>query len=257
MRVFSNIAQWHAFREMIPHGKSIGFVPTMGCLHAGHAALLKKAREQNDLVVLSIYVNPMQFNEAKDLENYPRTRDADLALAERQGVDAVFLPTDEQMYPDGQAFTLNSDHFWTTLGEGIARPGHFSGVLTVVMKLLLLVKATRVYFGEKDYQQFCLIKGMVKRFFLEVEVIPVPTVREESGLALSSRNSLLSRKDRSVADQFAAEFIKSTHSLESLREVLLLLPLQLEYLIETHGRWLVAIRVGSVRLIDNRALSTV
>jgi pantoate--beta-alanine ligase len=237
------------------HSKSIGFVPTMGCLHAGHSALLKKAREDNDVVVLSIYVNKIQFNEVSDFDHYPRTLDADLVLAEKLGVDVVFLPSDEQMYADDQAFRLSSDHFWTTVAEGVARPFHFSGVLTVVMKLFLLVKATRVYFGEKDYQQLQLIDALAKAFFLELDVIPVATVREQSGLALSSRNRLLNPNERSIADRFATEFLKPTHSLESLNEALLLLPLQLEYLIEENGRWLVAVRVGSVRLIDNRALS--
>jgi pantoate--beta-alanine ligase len=247
------MGEWQAYRRTLNLAESIGFVPTMGCLHAGHAALLQQARADNDIVVLSIYVNPMQFNEAADLDNYPRTQEADLQLAEKLGVDAVLLPSSEAMYGDGSVFSVCTEHAITDVGEGPSRPGHFDGMLTIVLKLLNLVAPTRAYFGEKDYQQLQLVQEMVTAFFLPVEIIPVPTMREVSGLALSSRNRLLSEDDREVADQFAAAFLQPEHSLESLRQALLALPLKLDYLLEWGDRWLVAVQVGSVRLIDNRA----
>jgi pantoate--beta-alanine ligase len=250
--VFSTIPTWLAWRKSLPAGKNIAFVPTMGCLHAGHGALLQEARKHNDVVVLSIYVNPTQFNEEKDLDNYPRSLEEDLQLASELGVDAVFFPSTEDMYTDGQQFSLSSDHEWANIAEGAARPGHFSGVLTVVMKLLNLVQPTCVYFGEKDYQQCRLIEAMVEAFFMSVGVVIVPTVREVSGLALSSRNSLLSSEEKKTAELFAAEFLQPDHSLATLKEALQALSLELDYLIEATGRWLVAVRVGSVRLIDNR-----
>lgn len=252
MEIFDDLNAWKKWRKGFSKEKSIGFVPTMGCLHKGHAALIDQARNENNCVVLSIYVNPMQFNEQKDLDNYPKTLKADLKLAQELGVDAVILPTDDQVYPDDKTVTVSSNDAWTKIAEGPARPGHFDGVLTVVLKLLILVKAKRAYFGEKDYQQLQLIKKMVAAFLLSVEVVGVETVRDGSGLALSSRNSLLSAEELEIAQKFATEFLKDSHTLQSLKESLLSLPLELDYLVEKKGRWLVAINVGSVRLIDNR-----
>ena len=173
MQVYDSLVQWQRARSQLQ--TSIGFVPTMGCLHDGHAALLKAARQDNELVVLSIYVNPTQFNEAADLEKYPRPLEQDLKLAEQLGVDVVLLPSSEQIYADKNTFEVQSTHDWTTVAEGAARPGHFTGVLTLVMKLLNLVRPTRVYFGEKDYQQCQLIQAMIDSFFMPIELVAVPT----------------------------------------------------------------------------------
>lgn len=255
MQIFTDIDAWQTHRQTLSDEQSMGFVPTMGCLHAGHGMLLQRARADNDYVVLSIYVNPTQFNEATDLANYPRTQQVDLVLAQQLGVDAVLLPRCEQMYADQQHFSITTDHPITQVGEGPSRPGHFDGMLTVVLKLLQLVRPTRAYFGEKDYQQLQLVQALVQAFFLPVKIVAVPTVREVSHLAMSSRNRLLSVRDRQIADQFATEFLCLEHSFGSLRQALLALPLELDYLIEWGDRWLVAVRVGSVRLIDNRARS--
>lgn len=250
MQVFHCLSDWQQARKQLT--QSIGFVPTMGCLHEGHAALLKAARQNNECVVLSIYVNPTQFNEEADLEKYPRPLQQDLKLAEELGVDIVLLPTSEEMYADNKTFEVQSTHPLTQVAEGSARPGHFTGVLTVVMKLLNLVQPRRVYFGEKDYQQCQLIQAMIDGFFMPIELVAVATQREAGKLALSSRNTLLSPEEKQVAEQFAAIFNQGEY-LETIRSQLQMLPLELEYLLEINGRWLVAVRVGSVRLIDNRS----
>jgi len=189
VRCFESLDDWRAARAVLGMTR-IGFVPTMGALHAGHASLLARSVAESEYTVLSIYVNPTQFNDAGDLARYPRTLEQDLALAESLGVDAVLLPRYEALYADGYRYRLDEMTFSRTLC-GAHRPGHFAGVLTVVMKLLNLVRATRAYFGEKDYQQYLLIRDMCAAFFLDTEIVPCATLREPDGLAMSSRNMLL------------------------------------------------------------------
>ncbi|MGG4551117.1 pantoate--beta-alanine ligase [Paenibacillus humicus] len=176
----------------------VGFVPTMGYLHEGHASLLRNARMDNDLVVLSIFVNPIQFGPNEDFDRYPRDRDKDMALAKREGVDIVFLPSVDEMYPQPTKTKVHvaelTDHLC-----GAARPGHFDGVTTVVSKLLNIVAPDRAYFGQKDAQQVAVITQMVQDLNMDVEIVPCPIVREEDGLALSSRNVYLSPEQRQAA----------------------------------------------------------
>ncbi|WHX47340.1 pantoate--beta-alanine ligase [Paenibacillus woosongensis] len=176
----------------------VGFVPTMGYLHEGHASLLRSARMDNDLVVLSIFVNPIQFGPNEDFDRYPRDRDKDMALAKREGVDIVFLPSVDEMYPQPTKTKVHvaelTDHLC-----GAARPGHFDGVTTVVSKLLNIVAPDRAYFGQKDAQQVAVITQMVQDLNMDVEIVPCPIVREEDGLALSSRNVYLSPEQRQAA----------------------------------------------------------
>ena len=253
MMILKSIDELKQWRDAIPSEKSIGFVPTMGCLHKGHVALLDAARAENDVVVLSIYVNPTQFDEASDLARYPTPRDVDLDIARQAQVDAVFMPSDVDMYADEKCFTIDTTHPWSQVAEGAARPGHFTGVLTVVMKLIQAVMPARAYFGQKDYQQGQLIAHMLQAFFMRCEVVLVDTVREQSGLALSSRNGFLNEEQRVCAEQFAAIFhAEKKQSLEELACALRKLPLTLEYLIKKSGRLLVAVRIGEIRLIDNR-----
>lgn len=200
MRVFADLGAWRAARRALTG--TVGFVPTMGALHRGHAALIERCRAECDHAVLSIYVNPTQFNNPQDLEHYPRTLETDLALAAELGVDCVVTPDYAQLYPDGFRYRVEENDFSTQLC-GAHRPGHFTGVLTVVMKLLNLVQPDRAYFGEKDYQQFLLIRDMCAAFFLDVTIVPCPTVREPDGLALSSRNTLLDAASRARAPEFA------------------------------------------------------
>jgi pantoate--beta-alanine ligase len=233
--------------------RSIGFVPTMGALHAGHADLLKRAREVSDIVVLSIFVNPTQFNDPKDLEKYPRTLEADCEIAQQQGVDVVFCPDFSSMYPDQYKYSLIEKDF-SRLLCGKDRPGHFDGVLSVVMKLFNVVQPTRAFFGEKDYQQLKLIQGMVEAFFLSVEIVPVATVREVSGLAMSSRNTRLSADDKKKAENIFRVISKASSATEA-RKQLTDLGFEVDYVEDIDGRRFAAIRIGPsnnrVRLIDN------
>jgi len=191
-------------REHRQQGKRIAFVPTMGNLHNGHLTLVREAKNHADVVIVSIFVNPMQFDRAEDLVNYPRTLSDDCALLEQEGITAVFTPTPAIMYPQG----LDTQTFVEVPGisyllEGAMRPGHFRGVSTVVTKLFNIVQPDVACFGQKDYQQLALIRKMVRDMTMPIEIIGVPTVRAEDGLALSSRNGYLSAEERVIAPTLA------------------------------------------------------
>lgn len=176
----------------------IGFVPTMGALHAGHRSLVERARRECATVVVSVFVNPTQFNDKTDLKNYPRTPEADLRLLEEVGADYVFMPSVEEVYPEPDTRTFDFDMIDKVM-EGATRPGHFNGVAQVVSRLFDLVKPAKAYFGEKDFQQIAVIREMVRQLRIPVEIIPCPIVRGEDGLALSSRNTLLDTDHRTAA----------------------------------------------------------
>ncbi len=205
MQTFADIS---ALREQIKQykrdGRQVAFVPTMGNLHDGHLTLVRKARELADIVVVSIFVNPMQFDRADDLNNYPRTLDDDLSKLNGEGVDLVFTPTPEIMYPYGlDKQTSVEVPGLSQMLEGASRPGHFRGVATIVTKLLNIVQPNTACFGEKDFQQLAVIRQMVEDLCLDVEIVGVPTVREMDGLAMSSRNNLLSLDERQRAPVLA------------------------------------------------------
>ncbi len=189
-------------------GLSIGLVPTMGALHAGHKSLVDRARKDNDIVVVSVFVNPTQFNNPEDLRTYPRTEDADAKLLESCGVDYVFMPTVEEVYPepDTRVFDLGPV---AEVMEGAMRPGHFNGVAQIVSKLFSIVKPTRAYFGEKDFQQIAVIRRMVELEGFDIEIVDCPIVREPDGLALSSRNVRLSAEARAIAPQIRKMLLNS------------------------------------------------
>lgn len=176
----------------------IGFVPTMGALHAGHRSLVERARRECATVVVSVFVNPTQFNDKADLKNYPRTPEADLRLLEEVGADYVFMPSVEEVYPEPDTRTFDFGMIDKVM-EGATRPGHFNGVAQVVSRLFDLVKPAKAYFGEKDFQQIAVIREMVRQLRIPVEIIPCPIVRGEDGLALSSRNTLLDTDHRTAA----------------------------------------------------------
>lgn len=206
-----------AFRKT---GESIGLVPTMGALHAGHISLVKQALIENPKVVVSIFVNPTQFNDPKDLERYPRNLDADLKLLEETGCEIVFAPDVKEVYPepDHRKFIFGN---LETVMEGKHRPGHFNGVAQVVSKLFDMVKPDRAYFGLKDFQQLAIIKSMVKQLEIPVEIVPCPIIREKSGLAMSSRNELLTPEERENAaviaeSLFVAKELVQKKSVEGL-----------------------------------------
>lgn len=205
MQTFADIA---ALREQIKQykrdGRRVAFVPTMGNLHEGHLTLVRKARENADVVVVSIFVNPMQFDRADDLNNYPRTLDDDLAKLSGEAVEVVFTPTPETIYPEGLDKQTSVDvPGLSTILEGASRPGHFKGVATVVTKLFNIVQPDVACFGEKDFQQLAVIRKMALDLAMDIEIIGVPTVREMDGLAMSSRNGLLTLEERQLAPVLA------------------------------------------------------
>jgi pantoate--beta-alanine ligase len=254
MKVFDSLPAWRAWRGNI--NGSIGFVPTMGALHRGHLSLIQHSLTDNTHTVASIYVNPTQFDNANDLDKYPRTTEQDLALLKDAGVDAVVMPSYEQLYPDAFRYQVTE----TELSQrfcGAHRPGHFTGMLSVVMKLLNLVSPQRAYFGEKDYQQLLLVRGMVAAFHLPAEIISCPIVRESDGLALSSRNVRLSKKQRQLAPELY-RCISTAADSESARLALERAGFSVDYVedyvADFASRRLAAVTLGDVRLIDNVAL---
>ncbi|MCM2282283.1 MAG: pantoate--beta-alanine ligase [Bdellovibrionaceae bacterium] len=250
MDTIHDLKTWQNIRRSkIASSVRVGFVPTMGALHAGHASLLERARRECDVVVLSIFVNPTQFDNPEDLAKYPLTLEADLALAARLGTDYVLLPDHAQMYPDDYAYQVIENRFSRELC-GAHRPGHFNGVLTVVMKLLNLVRPHRAYFGEKDAQQLELVRAMVDVFFMDVEIIPCPTLRDHDGLALSSRNTRLAPDDRQKARLFP-ELLQSSLPAGTVRSQLEKAGFQVDYIVDRDGRRYGAVHIGGVRLIDN------
>ena len=201
-------------------GKKIGLVPTMGALHQGHASLVRRSVDDNDITVVSVFVNPTQFNDKNDLKNYPRTLEADCALLEECKADMVFAPSVEEMYPveDKRVFEFPPV---TTVMEGAHRLGHFNGVCQVVSRLFYIVRPTNAYFGEKDWQQIAVIKAMVKYLQLPVNIVECPIIRDQSGLALSSRNQLLSENERKIATNIFKYLDKSRAKAkkESVKQV--------------------------------------
>lgn len=256
-------------------GFTIGFVPTMGAFHEGHLSLMRQARRDNKAVIVSIFVNPLQFSAGEDYDRYPRRLEQDARLAESEGVDVLFIPSVAEMYPKGFDTHVDQTDLPSKLC-GPFRPGHFRGVLTVVTKLLNIVKPDRAYFGQKDYQQFLIIRRAVIDLNLDVEVRLLPTVREEDGLAMSSRNVYLGPKQRkdatclyralrraeelvaageSSAARVAAEMKRLIHRVKGTRidYVAIVNSETLEPVKEIKGKTLIAlaVRIGKARLIDN------
>ena len=265
-------------REALRDAASIGFVPTMGALHEGHLSLIRAARAENERVVVSVFVNPTQFNDPADLAAYPRTEERDAQLAAEAGADLVFVPSAAEIYPDGHATSVHIGGPVTEVLEGASRPGHFDGVATVVTKLLIATGATRAYFGQKDAQQLLVVQRLVRDLRLPTEIVPCPTSREDDGLARSSRNSRLSAPDRSRAlaipralsaatAAVAAGETRAAVLVELVTGVLADAGLTPEYVaivdtdtladrvtLDTPSLCAIAVQVGDVRLIDNEIL---
>ncbi|MEO2153601.1 MAG: pantoate--beta-alanine ligase [Aquificota bacterium] len=277
VRVFKNPRELQTFiKKLKKEGKTVGFVPTMGYLHEGHLSLVRCAKKDNDLVVVSIFVNPTQFGKNEDYDRYPRDLQRDLKLLEREGVDVVFAPEVEDMYPPGFSTYVEETKLSQTL-EGKFRPGHFRGVCTVVNKLFNIVQPDRAYFGEKDYQQLLVIKKMVQDLNMDIEIVGCPIVREADGLAKSSRNVYLSEEERRQATalyksfllaqklveegltdaqklrQEILNFLKQFPLIKEIDYVEIVDPQTLEPVKEIKGgeRILIAVRMPSARLIDN------
>ncbi|KAA6312849.1 Pantothenate synthetase [termite gut metagenome] len=255
--------------------KKIGFVPTMGALHGGHISLVRRSTEENDITVVSIFVNPTQFNDTNDLLKYPHTLEADCKLLEIAGVSVVFAPSIEEMYPQPDTRKFSYPPLDTSM-EGAFRPGHFNGVCQIVSKLFDAVQPHRAYFGEKDFQQLAIIREMVRHLKYNIEIIGCPIVREESGLAMSSRNTRLSPSERKIAPGIywtlsESHIYASNHSISQtykfVENIIAAIPsMRLEYFKIVNGESLqdvkdwnkashivgcIAVHCGEVHLIDN------
>ena len=276
MNVYNFIVDIQRFVEEKHNlGLKVGFVPTMGALHEGHISLINRAKKENDIVVCSVFVNPIQFNNPADLEKYPRTPEKDIEKLEQAGCDAVFMPTAEEMYPNKV-----EDHYdfgdIEHVMEGSCRPGHFNGVAIVVRKLFEIVNPNKAYFGEKDFQQLAIIKKMVRDLNMNLEIVPCPIVRENDGLAMSSRNVRLNEAERAIAPKIFATLNdaiskKDVMSPSEMKKYTLdkyaeIKEFDVEYVEITdeinlkslenwnecdHARIFVALQLGPVRLIDN------
>lgn len=276
MKVFNFIVDVQRFVEEKHNlGLKIGFVPTMGALHEGHLSLINRAKKDNDIVVCSVFVNPIQFNNPADLEKYPRTPEKDIEKLEQAGCDAVFMPTAEEMYPNKV-----EDHYdfgdLERVMEGACRPGHFNGVAIVVRKLFEIVTPNRAYFGEKDFQQLAIINKMVNDLNMNLEIVPCPIIREHDGLAMSSRNVRLNEAERAIAPKIFATLNNSITKKDvmspaemknyALKKYAEIKEFDVEYVEITdeinlksienwdecdHARIFVALQLGPVRLIDN------
>ncbi len=276
MKIINTIQEMQAFSSFQrKKGENLGFVPTMGALHKGHLELVKKAVKENDVVVCSIFVNPIQFNNPDDLKKYPRTFEKDLALLKDQGCDVIFYPSVEEMYPGPVTKIYNFGNLEKVM-EGKYRPGHFNGVAVVVKKLFDIVMPHRSYFGEKDFQQLAIIKALVKIENMDVEIVPCPIVREDDGLAMSSRNVRLSQEQRNHAPHIYETLVKARNMFPvySISEVKRMVAaaiekepfMELEYFEISDTETLepimenipgkpvigcIAVHMGNVRLIDN------
>ena len=276
MKVIHTIKDLQAELSVLKaQGKKVGLVPTMGALHAGHASLVKRSVNENDVTVVSVFVNPTQFNDKNDLVKYPRTLEADCKLLEDCGATLVFAPSVEEMYPEPDTRQFGYAPLDTVM-EGVFRPGHFNGVCQIVSKLFDAVKPHRAYFGEKDFQQLAIIREMVRQMKFDLEIVGCPIVREEDGLALSSRNARLSSDERENALNISRTLFKSrtfaaTHSVSEtqkmVEDAIAAAPgLRLEYFeivdgntLQKIGDWnetsyavgCITVFCGEVRLIDN------
>ena len=276
IQVFNYISDLQSFLKAKRDSHySVGLVPTMGALHEGHLSLIRRAKKENDIVVASVFVNPVQFNNPADLEKYPRTPEKDVEMLESAGCDAVFMPSVEEMYP-----TKVEDHYdfgiIEHVMEGACRPGHFNGVAIVVRKLFEIVEPDRAYFGEKDFQQQAIIRKLVKDYNLKLEIVPCNIVREKDGLAMSSRNMRLNADERAIAPMIYKVLQETVANFETmspaemkafaLKKYSDIKQFDVEYVEiadETtlqsvvdwkdseHARIFVALQLGPVRLIDN------
>lgn len=253
MQIIRSLNEWKSIRKSLQSDSlSVGFVPTMGALHEGHLSLIKNSKRENDITLVSIFVNPTQFNDPADYEKYPVTWESDINLLEQEKVDYLLAPEFKDLYKDNYRYKIVESQLSHVLC-GAHRPGHFDGVLTVVMKLLNLAKADRAYFGEKDYQQMLLIKDMADTFFIDTVIVACPVKREFDGLAMSSRNLRLNEQERKLAPDIY-KLISSDLTKEQITQELTKRGFSVDYVEELWSRRFVAAQLGSVRLIDNVSL---
>ncbi len=276
MEILKTIPEVKSYLDLYHKNQtSIGFVPTMGALHAGHISLVHQSKNDNSITGVSIFVNPTQFNDKTDLKNYPRTLETDLSLLKNEGVDFVFAPTENEMYPEPDKRVFDFGQLDKVM-EGQHRPGHFNGVAQIVSKLFDIVQPTRAYFGQKDFQQLAIIRRMVEMLDLRVEIVPCPIIREKDGLAMSSRNLLLSKEQRQSASLISKTLFEACNkagqdTIKNLADwvvstinkdpnlVVEYFELANSFTLEPVSSWddaksvvgCIAVKAGSVRLIDN------
>ena len=274
MKAFATVKEWREALRAVRNGK-VGFVPTMGALHEGHISLVERARKECDTVVVSVFVNPTQFNDKTDLKNYPRTPEADAAMLEAAGVDYVLFPTVEEIYPEPDTRVFEFGLVDKVI-EGATRPGHFNGVAQVVSRLFAIVEPDKAYFGEKDFQQIAVIRAMVAQLGLKVEIVDCPIIRDTDGLARSSRNTLLDKAHRAAAphiyevlsaaasktgemtpDELSAWVVEQVNA-EPLLETIYFQAVDALTMQQVHSwdespriQGCIAVQAGAIRLIDN------
>lgn len=276
MQVIKHISQMRDYINRIEKKKSIGFVPTMGCLHEGHLSLIKKARQDCDEVAVSIFVNPTQFGAGEDYHKYPRDLSRDIELCNEEGVDVVFVPSRQEMYPEAYFTFVKVEGKLSSSLEESSRPGHFQGVCTILTKLFNIISPDFSYFGEKDYQQALVVKRLVRDLNFDTQIVVLPTVREKGGLAVSSRNSYLNKQERCAATALHKSLEKAKQMIKEgtkdpevvaskMRDLIKAEPLaQIDYVavvdpetlqeVERIGKDVlvaVAVQIGGIRLIDN------
>jgi len=249
MRVITSVKEWRCIKQSL-NNQSCGLVQTMGNLHQGHMSLVERSLQENEITILTIFVNQTQFNDQTDFKLYPRTLEKDLQLAKHHLVDYVLTPTYEELYPDNYRFSVTENSDYSLKCEGTSRPGHFSAMLTVVLKLLLLTLPTRAYFGEKDWQQLKLIQSMAKAFLLKTAIIPCKIIRNKNGLPLSSRNNRLSEDELKKAAYFS-KLLSENLPLNKIKDKLRSTNFIVNYIEEFEGRRLGAVELNGIRLIDN------
>lgn len=249
MQIIKDVKQWQKIRNSIID-KKLGFVATLGNLHDGHASLINKSASENDITILSIFLNPTQFNNPQDLINYPKTQEADIKLATSTQVDYLLYFEAEQLYPDNYNYKVTEHSVYGASMEGKFRPNHFTGMLTIILKLLLLTRPTKAYFGEKDYQQLTLVKDLAKAFLLETKIINCPTTRNNKGFPLSSRNNLLTIEDLDKASIFS-QLLSSKLSEDEIKDNLTDKGFIVDYITKHKNRIYGAVWLGGIRLIDN------
>jgi pantoate--beta-alanine ligase len=247
MNIVTKLKDWQTIRKK--NNKNIGFIHTMGHLHAGHLSLCSRSQAENDLTIVAIFVNEKQFNQIEDFIHYPRSLEKDIALLSKQKVDYLLLLDAETIYSDNYQIQIHDTSDLSKELEAKFRPGHFIGMLTVVLKYLNIVRPTHAYYGEKDYQQLLLIKKMAQALFLEAKIVGCSTIRATDGLALSSRNTRLSSEQRAKASHFPT-ILKLAPSSEIALKQLKNLGFKVDYVADHWGMRLAAIHVGDVRLID-------
>lgn len=249
-KIFHKVQQWQLWRaQKMSADTTIGFVPTMGNLHDGHKSLVKRSIAENDQTVVSIFVNPTQFNHQQDFKKYPKTLEQDIAMLENCGVDYLLLGDYDSFYPDNYRYRVEETEI-SQIMEGQSRSGHFDGVLTIVLKLFILTQPKRAYFGEKDYQQLKLIQGMSKAFLLDIEIIACPTIYHPRGLPYSSRNNRLSQQQFEKAQLFP-QLLRCGQSTQNIQQQLENKGFKVDYIEDHWGRRFGAVYIDDVRLIDN------